>query len=190
MRRRRPVPQVLHGGQTSPQIIHGKKEVRTSGVLGEVRRGKSREAPNSAAAGVRWSDATQATRGGAADSRSDAGGQRCSLGCGSPPPDGQERECVVGKNDKSHLVQRAAEWRPLCALTVYGGARAHVQGLWWGYSTGGALCTRCPPAREARPERPQYFLLPRPTAATIGFPPMHAARCTSGMRGDQCGGPR
>ena len=34
MRRRRPVPQVLHGGQTSLQIIHGKKEVRTSGALG------------------------------------------------------------------------------------------------------------------------------------------------------------
>ena len=65
----------LHGGQaSSPNHPRGERGQNLWCARGD-RRGKYRETRNSAPAGKRWSDATQATRGAAADSASAADGQ-------------------------------------------------------------------------------------------------------------------
>ena len=171
----------LHGDPASSQIIHGEKEVRTSGALGGIAAastarletqhplgsgGPTRRKPLAALLQTAHLLLTASLRRKV--QFAPAGGVRCS---GETGPSWSSSE-VEGP------------FAPLRGTVGRSRARPTT-------STGmkGALCPRCPPACGGT-RAPTALLLPPPSRGRPCPSPTHAVRCTAGPRGARHGGPR
>ena len=171
----------LHGGQASSQIIHGEKEVRTSGALGGIAAastarletqhplgsgGPTRRKPLAALLQTARLLLTASLRRKV--QFAPAGGVRWS-----------------GEN-RPNLVEQRSGGPFAPSRGAVGRSRARPRTL---TGVGGALCPRCPPACGGT-RAPTALLLPPPTRGRPCPSPTHAVRCTALRRGARHGGPR